>query len=669
MRSPVRARSGARMGRCAGDAAQSPVRPELTELVAEAVAASGHPVVRLASGAGHDAVMLARRSPPVAMLFVRCAGGVSHNPAESVTAEDVAARDRRDDEVPRARRMSFDVIDSRRDRGRRRRSAELDVGVADGRDRGASVRSWRDPRREEIDARRAASSCPAWSTRTSTSTSPAAPTGRASPPARAALAAGGATTSSTCRSTPTRRRSTPPRSTPSARCLRAQRARRLRALGRPRPGRASSALDELAARGVVGFKAFMCRSGIDDFPARRRPHALRGDAPRGARSACRSPCTRRARRSPPASRARARRGAHRHARLPRARGRSSPSSRRSRARSRSPRRPAARCTSSTSRRGRGVALVAEARARGVDVDLRDLPALPGARPRTTPSALGARRQVRAAAAPGAPSARRCGRALADGTLPMVASDHSPAPPATEARATRSPPGAASPAARRLLALLLSDGPRRGARARADRALAAVPAPRASAWPARAASSPAPTPTSRSSTRRRHDARAEDLLYRHRHSPFVGRTLRARVVRTLVRGRPCRRRPDRRSARGRLLIPDVKGAQRDDAGDHGRAVRVHAPAWRRSARRKTCAAFIAAAAVRAEGHPRALERRVDLDPARRLRSRRRASRTTRATPRPARSSSTPAASARPRSCCPTAAACSRASSASSPATTS
>ena len=63
---------------------------ELTELVAEAVAASGHPVVRLASGAGHDAVMLSTIAP-IAMLFVRCAGGVSHNPAESVTTEDVAA--------------------------------------------------------------------------------------------------------------------------------------------------------------------------------------------------------------------------------------------------------------------------------------------------------------------------------------------------------------------------------------------------------------------------------------------------------------------------------------------------------------------------------------------------------------------------------------------------
>ena len=63
---------------------------ELTELVAEAVAASGHPVVRLASGAGHDAVALSTIAP-IAMLFVRCAGGVSHNPAESVTTEDVAA--------------------------------------------------------------------------------------------------------------------------------------------------------------------------------------------------------------------------------------------------------------------------------------------------------------------------------------------------------------------------------------------------------------------------------------------------------------------------------------------------------------------------------------------------------------------------------------------------
>jgi allantoate deiminase len=64
--------------------------PALSEQLAEAVAAGGWPVHRLASGAGHDAVIVARLAP-VAMLFVRCAGGVSHNPAESVAVDDVAA--------------------------------------------------------------------------------------------------------------------------------------------------------------------------------------------------------------------------------------------------------------------------------------------------------------------------------------------------------------------------------------------------------------------------------------------------------------------------------------------------------------------------------------------------------------------------------------------------
>jgi allantoate deiminase len=64
--------------------------PALAARLEEAVSASGYPVRRLVSGAGHDAVALSARTP-VAMLFVRCAGGVSHNPAESVTVEDVAA--------------------------------------------------------------------------------------------------------------------------------------------------------------------------------------------------------------------------------------------------------------------------------------------------------------------------------------------------------------------------------------------------------------------------------------------------------------------------------------------------------------------------------------------------------------------------------------------------
>jgi allantoate deiminase len=63
--------------------------PALTERLAGVVAACGVPVARLASGAGHDAVALASLCP-VAMLFVRCAGGISHHPDESVAEADVA---------------------------------------------------------------------------------------------------------------------------------------------------------------------------------------------------------------------------------------------------------------------------------------------------------------------------------------------------------------------------------------------------------------------------------------------------------------------------------------------------------------------------------------------------------------------------------------------------
>jgi allantoate deiminase len=63
--------------------------PGLTELLAAAVAARGLPDVRLPSGAGHDAVALSQLTP-VAMLFVRCAGGFSHHPEESVDPADVA---------------------------------------------------------------------------------------------------------------------------------------------------------------------------------------------------------------------------------------------------------------------------------------------------------------------------------------------------------------------------------------------------------------------------------------------------------------------------------------------------------------------------------------------------------------------------------------------------
>jgi hypothetical protein len=52
-------------------------------------------------------------------------------------------------------------------------------------------------------------------------------------------------------------------------------------------------MEELAARGVVGFKAFMCDSGLPEFPRADDETLLAGcGSLRG--SGCRSPCTRKA---------------------------------------------------------------------------------------------------------------------------------------------------------------------------------------------------------------------------------------------------------------------------------------------------------------------------------------------------------------------------------------
>ena len=66
-----------------------PCSANLQSLLTKAIEALGLTPVHLASGAGHDAVPMASLTE-VAMLFVRCKGGISHNPAESVTTEDVA---------------------------------------------------------------------------------------------------------------------------------------------------------------------------------------------------------------------------------------------------------------------------------------------------------------------------------------------------------------------------------------------------------------------------------------------------------------------------------------------------------------------------------------------------------------------------------------------------
>ncbi len=72
------------------DLAASPCDPLLMELLASAIAAQDQPERRLASGAGHDAMIMAALCP-TAMLFIRCRDGVSHNPAEHVTPADAEA--------------------------------------------------------------------------------------------------------------------------------------------------------------------------------------------------------------------------------------------------------------------------------------------------------------------------------------------------------------------------------------------------------------------------------------------------------------------------------------------------------------------------------------------------------------------------------------------------
>jgi allantoate deiminase len=62
----------------------------LVTALERAVAAQGAPVHRIDSGAGHDAMIMAARMP-VAMLFLRSPGGISHHPDETVLEGDVGA--------------------------------------------------------------------------------------------------------------------------------------------------------------------------------------------------------------------------------------------------------------------------------------------------------------------------------------------------------------------------------------------------------------------------------------------------------------------------------------------------------------------------------------------------------------------------------------------------
>jgi allantoate deiminase/N-carbamoyl-L-amino-acid hydrolase len=70
------------------EAEAAPCAPRLMDQLGAAMERAGLPRFSLPSGAGHDAMMMAQVTE-VAMLFTRCGnGGISHNPLETMTADD-----------------------------------------------------------------------------------------------------------------------------------------------------------------------------------------------------------------------------------------------------------------------------------------------------------------------------------------------------------------------------------------------------------------------------------------------------------------------------------------------------------------------------------------------------------------------------------------------------
>jgi allantoate deiminase len=66
----------------------TPCHPHIQDKLAEAIRALGAEPLRLGSGAGHDGQAMAKLCP-IGMLFVRCRGGISHNPKEYASPRDL----------------------------------------------------------------------------------------------------------------------------------------------------------------------------------------------------------------------------------------------------------------------------------------------------------------------------------------------------------------------------------------------------------------------------------------------------------------------------------------------------------------------------------------------------------------------------------------------------
>ena len=294
-------------------------------------------------------------------------------------------------------------------------------------------------------------------------------------------------------------------------------------------------LDELAARGAIGFKAFMATSGTTDFPAADDLTLYEGMA-RAARLGL-----------PVAVHAENDRLTGGLARRAVAAGRTGVSDYLAS-------RPAVAELEAIGRAlsfaeatgcalhvvhvstGRGVALVAEARARGVDASCETCPHYL-ALTEEDAERLGT---VAKCAPPLRPRAERDAlwAHLAAGTLPMIASDHSPAPPALKAGRDFFAVWGGIAGCQSTLAVLLTAGhAARGLPLPAIAAALAANVARRFRLPGKGELAVgADADLALVDLGHEGALTADQLLYRHRISPYVGRRFRGRVARTLVRGR-------------------------------------------------------------------------------------------------------------------------------------
>lgn len=186
--------------------------------------------------------------------------------------------------------------------------------------------------------------------------------------------------------------------------------------------------------------------------------------------------------------------------------------------------------------GRGVALVAEARARGVDVTCETCPHY-----LTLTDEDVVRLGAVAKCAPPIRSQEEqdaLWQHILDGTLPMVVSDHSPAPADMKQDANFFRVWGGISGCQSLLQLLLTDGfeQRQVPLSLIASLTAANIAQRFGLLSRKGQFAPGADADLALVDLRQQDAlEAEKLFYHHRHSPYIGKSLRGRVVRTMIRG--------------------------------------------------------------------------------------------------------------------------------------